>query len=202
MNISPAAIYENGESVSFGQINSSEPSFETDRMKFIGRGRTVSSPAAFDGQSPLSNTVGSTLDPIVSIRKRLILQPGQTVRVDIVCGVSENRSGVLGMAEKYSDPGLADRVFELAWTRSPIMLQQLNATEADAQALAVSVVQSSFRLLSGALEPVCSSGIAAVSQDSGGTAFPVICPSCLYASVIRKKCRSFVMHFEHTHIGV
>jgi len=123
-----------------------EPSFETDRMKFIGRGRSLTSPAAFDQQGTLSNTVGSTLDPIVSIRHRLVLQPGESVRVDMVTGVAETRDGVQSMAEKYSDPGLADRVFELAWSRGPIMLQQLNASEADAQAfgrLAGSVIFAS-----------------------------------------------------------
>ncbi len=48
--------------------------------------------------------------------------------------------------EKYHDPRLADRVFELAWTHSQILLQQLNATEADAQAygrLAGSVIYAS-----------------------------------------------------------
>ncbi len=47
---------------------------------------------------------------------------------------------------KYHDPQLADRVFELAWTHSQILLRQLNATEADAQAygrLAGSVIYAS-----------------------------------------------------------
>ena len=35
--------------------------------------------------------------------------------------------------EKYHDRRLADRVFELAWTHSQVVLRQLNATEADAQ---------------------------------------------------------------------
>jgi cyclic beta-1,2-glucan synthetase len=111
-----------------------EPSFETDRMQFIGRGRTLASPAAFDLRGSLSNTDGSTLDPIVSIRRTLLLQPNETVRVDIVTGVAETRDEIQAIADKYSDPRLADRVFELAWTRAPIMLQQLNASEADAQA--------------------------------------------------------------------
>jgi cellobiose phosphorylase len=123
-----------------------EPSFETDRMRFVGRGHSLATPAAFDHMMPLSNTVGSTLDPIVSIRHRLILQPGASVRVDVVIGVAETRAGVQMMAEKYSDPSLADRVFELAWTRGPIMLQQINASEADAQAygrLAGSIIYAS-----------------------------------------------------------
>jgi cellobiose phosphorylase len=123
-----------------------EASFETDRMKFIGRGRSLATPSALDGQAPLSNSEGSTLDPIVSIRHTLLLQPNESVCVDVVTGVAETREAVTAMAEKYSDPSLADRVFELAWTRGPIMLQQLNASEADAQAygrLAGSIIYAS-----------------------------------------------------------
>ena len=50
------------------------------------------------------------------------------------------------VTEKYHDPRLADRVFELAWTHSQIMLRQLNASEADAQVygrLAGSVIYAS-----------------------------------------------------------
>ena len=39
----------------------------------------------------------------------------------------------LGLVEKYQDRRLADRVFDLAWTHSQVVLRQLNATEADAQ---------------------------------------------------------------------
>lgn len=132
--------------ITVGGAVAGTPSFETDRMKFTGRGRSLATPAAFDQKSSLSNTVGATLDPIVSIRHRLVLQPGESVRVDIVTGVAESRHGVQGMAEKYSDSTLADRVFELAWTRGPIMLQQLNASESDAQGygrLAGSVIYAS-----------------------------------------------------------
>ncbi|MBL8810710.1 MAG: cyclic beta 1-2 glucan synthetase [Planctomycetaceae bacterium] len=110
-----------------------EASFETDRMKFIGRGRSISSPEAMQHSAPLSNTAGATLDPIISIRHRVELQPNESISVDLVTGVAEQQSSLLAIAEKYSDSGLAERVFELAWTRAPIMLQQLNATEADAQ---------------------------------------------------------------------
>ncbi len=124
----------------------SEPSYETDRMKFIGRARSVAAPAALDSVSPLSNSAGPVLDPIVSIRQYVLLQPDEAVRVDIVTGVAETREAVAAMTEKYSDASLADRVFELAWTHSHILLQQLNASEADAQAygrLAGSIIYAS-----------------------------------------------------------
>ena len=109
-----------------------EVSFETDRMRFLGRGKTTALPEALTSRSPLSNSQGATLDPIVSIRRVILLQPNQTVTVDVITGVSESRSIAEAMVEKYLDPSLADRVFELAWSRGLIMLQQLNASESEA----------------------------------------------------------------------
>ena len=47
-----------------------EISFETDRMRFIGRGRSVAAPLAMINEGALSNTEGSVLDPIAAIRSR------------------------------------------------------------------------------------------------------------------------------------
>jgi cyclic beta-1,2-glucan synthetase len=111
-----------------------ETSYETDRLRFIGRHRTPASPAAFDRRTPLSDTAGPVLDPIVCIRQTLLLQPHESVQVDIVTGVAESRSSLDALTEKYHDPALADRVFDLAWTHGHIVLQQLAASEAEAQA--------------------------------------------------------------------
>ena len=122
-----------------------EPSFETDRMNFIGRGRTPRNPAAFD-RPTLSGTTGATLDPVVSIRRTVVLEPGETVRLDIVTGIAASRDQAVEIAVKYSDPCLADRIIELAWTRGAIMLQQLAISEQEAQAygrLAGSLVHAS-----------------------------------------------------------
>jgi cyclic beta-1,2-glucan glucanotransferase len=115
-------------------------SFETDRMKFVGRGKGLEAPAAMElrrkGGQALSDSQGSVLDPIVSIRQLIALQPNETVRVDVVTGIGETREIVAAMMDKYHDPHLADRVFELAWTHSHILLQQLNTTEPQAQTYA------------------------------------------------------------------
>ncbi|HEV7222619.1 MAG TPA: glucoamylase family protein [Pirellulales bacterium] len=123
-----------------------EASFETDRMKFIGRGRSLASPAAMNGSAPLSGSQGPVLDPVVCIRHVVQLEPNETARVDLITGVGETREAVEAIMNKYHDPQLADRVFELAWTHSQILLRQLNASEADAQAygrLAGSVIYAS-----------------------------------------------------------
>jgi cellobiose phosphorylase len=120
-----------------------EISYETDRMQFIGRGRTVADPQAMQGPAALSGRAGSVLDPIVAIRYRLALDPGESVTVNVVSGVGPTREACLGLVEKYQDRRLADRVFDLAWTHNQVALRQINASEADAQlycSLASSVI--------------------------------------------------------------
>ena len=108
-------------------------SFETDRMKFIGRGNTLVTPQAMKDSSTLSNSQGSVLDPIVSIRYHIILEPEQTATIDMIFGIGEDRDTALNLIDKYQDRRLANRVFKLAWTHSQVVLRQINATEADAQ---------------------------------------------------------------------
>ncbi|MGA6993864.1 MAG: glucoamylase family protein [Candidatus Deferrimicrobiaceae bacterium] len=108
-------------------------SYETDRMRFIGRGNTVADPQAISGSAELSDSQGSVLDPIVAIRHRITIDPDETATVNIVSGVGETREVCMDLIEKHQDRRLADRVFDMAWTHSQVLLQQLNATEADAQ---------------------------------------------------------------------
>ncbi len=127
-----------------------EPSYETDRARFIGRGRTAANPVVLDsGDSPpqlsrrLSNTAGSVLDPIVAIRRTISLSPDESASVQIISGVAETREAALAALEKYCDRHFVERAFEMAWFQSQEVLRYLNASEADAQVygrLATSVI--------------------------------------------------------------
>lgn len=113
-------------------------SYETDRMRFIGRGNTTAAPLAFHADPAgyadlLSNSEGSMLDPVASIRQRVTLEPGEYVIIDMIYGVSKTHESALGLVEKYQDRRMADRVFDLAWTHSQVQLRQLNASEVEAQ---------------------------------------------------------------------
>lgn len=108
-------------------------SHETDRARFIGRGRSLHAPAALRGTTALSGIAGSVLDPVVATRRVVTLDPEQTATIDLVYGAADQREACLALARKYMDRRLADRVFELAWTHSQVNLRQLNASEADAQ---------------------------------------------------------------------
>jgi cellobiose phosphorylase len=108
-------------------------SFETDRMRFIGRGRSVAAPRAMIVSGALSGTSGSVLDPIASIRCRITLAPGQSVTLDLVTGAAASREHCISLVDKYQDRHLSDRVFEIAGTHAGVTLRQINASESDAQ---------------------------------------------------------------------
>ena len=115
-----------------------EVSYETDRAQFIGRGNTIvepqvmSSNAGFPGRA-LSGSEGSVLDPIVAIRNRITLNPEESVTIDVVSGIGESRDSALRLVRKYQDQRLVDRVFELAWTHSQVLLRQINVSDSEAQ---------------------------------------------------------------------
>ncbi len=123
-----------------------ESSYETDRARFIGRGRTAANPVVLDSHdspSTLSNTDGSVLDPIVAIRRTVTLSPDESVTVQIISGVADTREAALAVLDKYCDRHFIERAFEMAWFQSQEVLRRLNASEADAQVfgrLATSVI--------------------------------------------------------------
>jgi len=131
-------------------------SYETDRMRFIGRGRTLGAPEVMMNDSALSGTEGSVLDPIVAIRCQITLDAGQTTTLDLVSGAADCRETCMTLVGKYQDRHLADRVFDLAFTHRGVTLRQINATQSDEQlyrrlAGAVLYVNATLRANAGVL---------------------------------------------------
>lgn len=108
-------------------------SYETDRSRFIGRGNTTQAPDALKEAIGLSGSEGSVLDPSLSIQYRITLQPHETAIIDMIYGIAETNELCNGLIDKYQDNHLTNRVLELAWTHSQVILRQINATESDAQ---------------------------------------------------------------------
>ncbi|MCJ7717459.1 MAG: hypothetical protein MUO54_13190 [Anaerolineales bacterium] len=94
------------------------PHYETDRRVFIGRGRTLLDPMGIE--STPGNTQGYVLDPVFSIRREIQLNPGQSVQLVSILGVAENREGALGLVDKYQDPAVVERAFEIAWASAQL----------------------------------------------------------------------------------
>ena len=102
--------------------------WETDRAKFIGRGRTPANPMALDGRG-LSGTTGAVLDPIGALRERLRLAPGGSARVTFATGVAPDRQSALALARKYRDGNAAARAFSMAFTQVHVTLQHLGISD-------------------------------------------------------------------------
>ena len=106
--------------------------YETDRMRFVGRGRTIAKPDAVMQGRPLHNTVGNVLDPIFSLRVRVRIAPGQTTHITFSTMVARNRSDILLLADKYHAPGSFERGSTLAWTHAQILLHYLGIERGEA----------------------------------------------------------------------
>jgi cyclic beta-1,2-glucan synthetase len=99
--------------------------YETSRANFLGRGRDVSNPQVMENDAPLKNSVGAVLDPIISIRRRLKLKPGETVKIAYTTAIADTREEAIDIGRKYSEMHNVDRVFELAWTQTQVEMKYL-----------------------------------------------------------------------------
>jgi cyclic beta-1,2-glucan synthetase len=101
--------------------------WETDRARFLGRGRGADDPQALDGRS-LSGTTGVVLDPVVSLRQRIRLAPGGFVRLSFATGMALSRDTALALAQKYHEPSSVARTFALALAHAQSGLRHLGVT--------------------------------------------------------------------------
>jgi cyclic beta-1,2-glucan synthetase len=106
--------------------------YETDRARFLGRGRGIRTPMSVLDGRPLSNTAGSVLDPIVSLRRRIRIPAGATARIVFSTLAASSRENALDLADKYRDPATFERVMTLAWTQAQVQLYHLGITPDEA----------------------------------------------------------------------
>ena len=102
--------------------------YETDRMRFLGRGRTPANPTALDGRSRLSRTTGPVLDPIFSLRRRVGLEAGATTRIAFMTGATDTREAAIGIAERFRTFEAIDLAFAAAKSHCPSELAELELT--------------------------------------------------------------------------
>lgn len=85
--------------------------YETSRVNFIGRNRDLEEPRAMDNDASLSNTVGTVLDPIMSMRCGLRLEKGEEKIIYYVTGTANSREDILELIEKYNNVGKLESTF-------------------------------------------------------------------------------------------
>ncbi|MCQ8130157.1 GH36-type glycosyl hydrolase domain-containing protein, partial [Methylomonas rivi] len=107
--------------------------YETDRARFIGRGQNLRAPIAVMDGRPLSNTVGSVLDPIFSLRTRIKVAAGATEHLTFTTLVAASRQAAADLADKYHSVTAWERVSALAWTHAHVQLRHLRTKPDEAQ---------------------------------------------------------------------
>jgi cyclic beta-1,2-glucan synthetase len=137
---------------------------ESDRARFVGRGRTTRSPAALrrpeDG-SPTANsegwltgTTGATLDPIMALGQELEIEPHTTARLAYLTLVADSRAEAIDLARRYQAWPRIDRAFEEAHAQSQVELRNLDLEVSDVKDIQqlLSVLLYPYRALRAAPE--------------------------------------------------
>lgn len=125
--------------------------YETDRAKFIGRGNRVATSTAMQVGESLSNTLGTVLDPIFSLRQSLLVPAGKTVTVSFWTLIASSKEALLDSVDRHRDRSAYDRAKTLAWTQAQVQLRHLDikAEEAaDFQQLAAPILYADARFRS------------------------------------------------------
>ena len=104
--------------------------YETDRARFIGRGRSVADAAM--AEAALSGTTGTVLDPIFSLRRRVTVPGGGRVRVTFWTLVASSPEDLLMLVDRHRDASAFGRAATLSWTQGQVQLRHLGITSADA----------------------------------------------------------------------
>jgi cyclic beta-1,2-glucan synthetase len=107
--------------------------FETDRARFIGRGHELRNAVSIVDARPLSNTAGTVLDPVLALRRRVKIAPGETARVAFWLAVGASRAAVLSLADKHREVSAFERARSLARTRAQAQLRTLGVDLEEAE---------------------------------------------------------------------
>lgn len=157
--------------------------YETDRALFIGRGNTLADATALThhgarqtaknsaineyeyASKALSNSVGTVLDPIFSLRCRVHVKSGDVVRVAFWTMVASSKTQLIDLIDRHHDRNAYERAKTLAWTQAQVQLRHfaISASEAaDFQHLSAPILYADLRFR--APEAVIQRGVESQSM--------------------------------------
>ena len=149
----------------------------TDRARFLGRGREPRVALAITDDRPLSGTVGTVLDPIFALRRRVRLPPGATARIAFWTLVAPSRGEALALADKHHDAAAFERAAALAWSQAQVQLRHLDTVRTKRTSSSVSPATCSMPIRRCAPHRRCCVAARAGRQRSGPTEYRAICQS-------------------------
>jgi cyclic beta-1,2-glucan synthetase len=108
------------------------PEYETDRARFLGRGRELRDAiAVLDGRR-LSNTVGTVLDAVFVLRHRVRVPAGGAVHIALWTSLAATRAALLELLDRHQEVSSFVRTGTLTWTQGQIQLRHLGIDAAEA----------------------------------------------------------------------
>ena len=122
--------------------------YESDRARFLGRGRTSATAQAMADGAMLSGTVGTVLDPVFSVRHRVRIAPGRMARLAFWTLVAPTREALLELVDQHHDRSAFERARTLAWTQAQVQLRHIGVEAdeaADFQRLAAPILYADTR---------------------------------------------------------
>ena len=108
---------------------------ETDRARFLGRGRTTAAPLALGSRGRLSGTTGSVLDPVFSLRRVVELPAGGEAELVCLLGAASTREEALALGTRHAPPPAAAAALEAAANEERGLLRRLDLSGAEADQL-------------------------------------------------------------------
>lgn len=102
-----------------------EAQAETSRRSFIGQGRSMRRPAAFDRDAQFTGSQGCVIDPVASIRCRVRIPAHKKTELIFWTFAAESKEELQETIGRYREPGVFHREYSMAWTRAQVGLYQI-----------------------------------------------------------------------------
>ena len=98
--------------------------YETSRLKFLGRGNSLRRAHIIESRSTLTATVGTTLDHIMSMRRRIHIAAGKSSEAYVITAFGKAHEQLEQLAEQYQSQADVEHAFHTASVFNNIRLQK------------------------------------------------------------------------------
>ena len=142
----PRAIIEKHPWIVNGLVEDAPAAFDTERDRFIGRGRDATAPAGLE-TAPAGQS-GTVLEPAFWLRTEVRLKPRESAARTFVLGAGATREAALAVLASLRAPGVADGAFAKAADRAGELRRALGSDDDPAyfEALAAAMLYGDPRL--------------------------------------------------------
>ncbi|MBQ9018724.1 MAG: hypothetical protein IJ097_00230 [Bacilli bacterium] len=108
-----------------------EYSYETERSNFIGRCNTLATASLLTKK--LSNYAGDNLDPVLSLRNKVLVKANSKTSIYLIVGFGRNREQINEIINYYNNTYNLEKTFEISTLMNTIYMKNMNITGQDMQ---------------------------------------------------------------------